>query len=291
MHDYVGYCAVNVEDKSLNLSFPLAVLYPSSTPGRPERLGPYELNVALGAPPKAGAWPLVLLSHGGGSTPLVYRTLAHALARRGFVVGLPEHPFNHLGNNAWEYTAQNLVARPHHLRLAADALLHHPPFAAVLKPNAVALIGHSMGGYAALAAAGGAPMTGPRESPAGAPEPVATVADGRVRALVLLAPATAWFSHPGALRRVHAPILLLTAEHDAHTPPVYAQLVRDGVPNPARLTHRVVANAGHFSFLSPFPAARISPDFPPSQDPPGFDRARFHDALPAEIAAFLALHV
>ena len=291
MNDYVGYDVLTVEDKAMNLSFPLTVLYPSSTPGRPERLGPYELDVARGAPPKAGAWPLVLVSHGGGSTPLVYRTLAHYLARHGFVVGLPEHPFNHRGDNTWEYTAQNLVARPRHLRLAADALLHHPPFAAVLKPDAVAIIGHPMGGYAALAAAGGQPMTGPQESPAGGPEPVATVADGRVRALVLLAPAAAWFSHPGALRRVHAPILLLSAEHDAHTPPAYAQLVRDGVPDPARLTHRVVANAGHFSFLSPFPAARISPDFPPSQDPPGFDRARFHEVLNPEIAAFLALHI
>jgi hypothetical protein len=30
-----------------------------------------------------------------------------------------------------------------------------------------------------------------------------------------------------------------------------------------------------------------SPTFPPSQDPAGFDRARFHEEMNAEIAAFL----
>jgi hypothetical protein len=40
-------------------------------------------------------------------------------------------------------------------------------------------------------------------------------------------------------------------------------------------------------FLSPFPPDLISPAFPPSQDPPGFDRAALHPLLNAEILTFL----
>jgi predicted dienelactone hydrolase len=66
-----------------------------------------------------------------------------------------------------------------------------------LKPDAVAVVGHSPGGYTAPAVAGG---------------------DDRLNALVLLAPATAWFQAEDSLHTVRIPILMLTAEHDAHTP-------------------------------------------------------------------------
>jgi hypothetical protein len=50
---------------------------------------------------------------------------------------------------------------------------------------------------------------------------------------------------------------------------------------------RDVAGGGHFAFLTPFPDALRRPDFPPSQDPPGFDRAAFALRLPVEILAWL----
>ncbi|MCB1692668.1 MAG: hypothetical protein KDI19_07870, partial [Pseudomonadales bacterium] len=61
------------------------------------------------------------------------------------------------------------------------------------------------------------------------------------------------------------------------------QRVRD----PSRVTLRIVQGAGHFSFLSPFPAHMAGADFPPSTDPPGFDREAFHKTLPPKIEAFL----
>ncbi len=80
---------------------------------------------------------------------------------------------------------------------------------------------------------------------------------------------------------------MLSAEHDELTPAFHAQVVVERVPDPAKLRHRVVANAGHFAFLAPFSAALTKPSFPPSQDPPGFDRVRFMDELNAEVTAFL----
>lgn len=285
MDYFVGYRELQVTDAALNLTFLLRVLYPTAAPGQAESVGPYALDVAREAPIRPGVFPLVLVSHGTGGSGLVYRTLAHHLARHGFVVGLPEHPHNNRDDDAWAHTPQNLRARPRHLQLGIDALLQQ--FAGALQPDAVGLIGHSMGGYTALALAGGQPTATPRDSPDWQQQPIPVPSDARVKALVLLAPATPWFLKEGALRNVRVPVLLLEAEKDEHTAHFHAQIVLDGLPDRSQLTHRVVPNAGHFSFLSPFPAARVSPAFPPSQDPPGFDRARFHAEMNAEILAFL----
>ena len=156
----------------------MLLLQPARAAERPEPLGPYLLAVARDAPAADGAFPPVAVSHGAGGSPLSHRLLAAPLARHGLVVALPTHP-------------------------VADA---------------VAVVGHSMGGYTALALAGGRPSA---------------------------------FAHEAPLER------------------------------------RTVPSAGHFSFIAPFPAATAGPAFAPSQDPPGFDRAAFHEALNAEGPAFL----
>lgn len=283
MSDFVGCRTLEIADAALGVAFPLLVLYPSSTPGQPERIGPYLLNVALDAPSGPGPLPVVLISHGTGSSPLTHRLLAHFLARHGFVVGLPRHHANHRDDNTWHNTPANLLARPRHLRLAIDGLLAE--FGAALQPNWVALIGHSLGGYTVLALAGGQPGSLPHEH--GTPQLIPTAPDARVQALVLLAPATVWYRAAGALRHVRLPILLLTGEKDEWTPDFHAQIVLDGVADRRRINHRVIENAGHYSFLSPFPPERTSPVFPPSQDPPGFDRTRFQADLQVEIREFL----
>ena len=285
---HVGYRALTVADPELALTFPLNVFYPTATPGQPTPVGLYQVEVASAAPMAAGPWPVVLLSHGTGSSGLVHRNLALFLARRGYVVGLPEHPHNNRDDNAWANTRQNLVARPRHLQFALEALLADAALAPVLRPEAVALIGHSLGAYTALALAGGQPWSRPADSPDEVAHPIPVpAADARVRALVLLAPAVPWFAPVGALAGVRQPILLVVGGQDELLPPAHADIIRRGVPDPAQVEFRLIENAGHYSFLSPFPAARVSPAFPPSQDPPGLDRARFHEELYAEVLAFL----
>ena len=285
MPDFVGCRTLGISDDVLALNFPLLVLYPSGTPGRPEAIGPYALDVALDAPIGPGPFPVVLISHGTGGSPLTHRLLAHFLARHGFVVGLPRHHANHRDDNAWHNTPANLVARPRHLSLALDGLFAE--FGAALRPDFVALIGHSLGGYTALALAGGRPGSLPHEHADGTPQPIPVVPDARVRALVLLAPATVWYRAPAALREVRVPILLLMGAQDEWTPDFHAQIVLNGVADRQQVQHRIIENAGHYSFLSPFPPERTGPAFPPSQDPPGFDRMRFQTELPAEILTFL----
>ncbi|KRF31698.1 alpha/beta hydrolase family protein [Paenibacillus sp. Soil787] len=284
---YAGYCETEIFDASLGRSFPMLVMYPSNTPESEDRLGPYPLELARDAEPAEGTFPLVLVSHGSGGTPLAYRTLARHLARNGFIVGMPEHPFNNRNDNSLEGTAKNLSYRPRHLKMAVDWFFENKRFDGKMKPDAVTIIGHSMGGYTALAAAGGVPTSFPHESPDYQPQLIEVEPDRRIRSLVLLAPASVWYQAEGALNSVTVPILMLDAEKDSHTPLFHAQIILGGVADRNMILYRTVENAGHFSFLSPFPESMINSSFPPSQDPPGFDRVQFQKTLQDEILSFL----
>ena len=275
---YVGSRELVVYDADENISFRVWVQYPALQKPEPLSFGPYSLEVSVNANLVAGVHPLVLVSHGSGGTPFAYRTISTFLAKCGFIVVLPEHYGNNRNNNELENTDRNLVLRPKHIRLMLDQLLADPFLNGQVLPGKVAMIGHSMGGYTALALAGGIART-----PEG--RRIETVSDDRIRALVLMAPGTGWFFN--GLQEVRIPILLLTAEHDLVLPPWTGELVRQGVPDPSLVECREIRNAGHFSFLSPFPAAMVRPGFLPATDPEGFDRQRFHETLPEEILRFL----
>lgn len=275
---YVGSRQLIVQDGLNDMTFPVLIHYPTPVPSSPVSFGPYIMEVSPDAAILEGRFPLVVISHGNGGSHLLYRSISLHLARLGYVVAMPEHYGNNRNNNSLENTVQNLMLRPRHISLTIDALLANPDFNHHILADSIAVIGHSMGGYTALALAGGVPYT--KEA-----ERVPVTADPRVKAIVLLAPGTGWFK--GNLDSVTVPILMLTAEHDAVTPSWNAAIVLNGVPDPSGVTYQEVKNAGHFSFLSPFPPTMKRPGFLPSTDPDGFDRDRFHEELPTLVAAFL----
>ncbi len=275
-----GSHSMRIQDGPQGLSFPVLVLYPTDVPSSPVAFGPYSFDVSPDAPVAEGRFPLVVVSHGNSGSHLLYRTVAIHLARNGYVVAMLEHPGNNRNDNRLEGTYENLVNRPRHVRLTMDAVSSDPRLGAHVRADEVAILGHSMGTYTALAVAGGIPWTQDRRR-------VEVVADPRVRALVLLAPAAGWYRPEGALREVKVPILMLAAEHDPVTPRWNENVVLDGVPDSSKVRYRVVENAGHFSFLSPFPPHMRNPGFLPSTDPPGFDREAFHETLPGEVLEFL----
>jgi predicted dienelactone hydrolase len=260
--------------------FPMLVMYPSDTPAEPVGFGPFNLDMAANALPRSGCHPVVLISHGSGGTHLGYLELARRLVRAGYVVCMPEHPGNNRSNNALADSPENLANRPRHLTLALDLILADESLASELNARLVAVVGHSMGGYTALAIAGGQPSTQDGRT-------VSVQRDDRIKSLVLLAPATPWFMREGALASVKVPVLMLTGERDPHTPPFHAEVVKKGLPSDTHLEHKVVPNAGHFSFMSPFPEMMRSPDFPPGNDPEGFDRRGYQRQLADDVASFL----
>jgi predicted dienelactone hydrolase len=262
-----------VQSDTAGASFTALLHYPCEQPSKPTRFGPYELDVSVAAAPARGRFPLVLISHGSGGSPLVYRTLSLLLARSGYVVALARHPGDTLGDNALANSVETLRNRPAQLVALMDALMGDPTFGACIADESVTAVGHSMGGYTVLSVAGGQPWTRERE-------PLAVAHDARIGALVLLAPACGPFLAPGALAAVDAPVLALTAQHDSLTPDSEIRAALAGIPDQTQVTIQMVPNAGHFSFLSPFPQAMHNPQFAPALDPSGFDRDRFHQWFP-----------
>lgn len=269
MNFSIGCRIAELREEETGIPFPVVTLYPATGPERAERFGPYEIAVARDAEPAAASGPAVLISHGSGGSHLVYRHLARALARAGCTVVMPEHPRNNRNDNSLGNTDEILERRPRLLRQVADWC----------GAKSYAVVGHSLGGYTALALAGGRPSNNGQA--------LRVEHDARVRALVLLAPAVPWFQGPGALDGVRVPVQMWTAEKDVLTPAWQGEIVRRGLPSEARLEHRIVENAGHYAFLTPFPAAMAKPGFSPAEDPPGFDREAFQETLAAEVTAFV----
>lgn len=283
----VGCFLIDIPDQLQGAIITTAFLYPASGSPTREPFGPYSLEVARDAPANGDCLRLVVLSHGNSGSPWTLRETAAHLAQSGFVVALPEHPGNSRSDNSLAGTAANLENRPRHISMVIDAAFAHERLGKCLMPNRVGVIGTSIGGYTALAVAGGQPWAGPHETDDGKANPVKVVADPRVRAIVLLAPATPWFMPERSLSLVNVPILMRTGSKDEITPAWHADLVNNGVPDPLRIDHQIVPGAGHFSFLSEFPPEMKRPDFPPSNDPEGFDRKVLQPVLQKQIVDFL----
>lgn len=280
----VGCRAFAVADAVQGVTLPVHVLYPTDAAAKPERFGPYELEVARDAPVAADRLPLVAISHGNGGTPWGYRWLAPHLARAGFAVVLVEHLGNSRTDNSLADSPQNLANRPRHVKLALSAALDALARHAI---DRAAVVGHSFGGYTALAIAGGTPMAMPNQTPDGIARPVEVEHDPRVRACVLLAPALPWFLAPGALAGVRVPLLVRTAARDDLVPPFFVEKILAALPAAARMDYACVPDAGHFAFWGPVPRLLASPSFLPGQDLPGFDRAAYQAQLQGEIVSFL----
>lgn len=261
-------------------AFAAIIQYPTTDAPQRVALGPYQLDATPDATPAAGSFPLCVISHGGGGSHLLYRSIGSWLSTHGIVVISVEHPGDNRNDRSLSNTDRAAIDRPRHVSLAIDAVLADPILRRTVDHTRIAVVGHSMGGYTALALVGGRPW-----SRSGERLPVA--ADARVRAAVLLAPSTNWFLAPDALAAVTVPLLVLAGEHDEVTPASQIRQALTGLPANAPVTFEVIGGAGHFAFITPFPAHMRRPDFAPAADPPGFDRDALHRELPDRILRFL----
>lgn len=276
-----GLCHLPIPDPIFGGTFPAIVQYPTLQPAAGVDLGPFHWDATLDAPLAPGRFPVCLISHGAGGSHLLYREIATHLASAGWIVLCPEAPRDNRNDRSLSHTDESVTNRCRQLSQALDTLLGHERLAAGADSRRVGLVGHSLGGCAALALACGQPWSRNRS-------PIPVQADSRFRAAVLMAPATGCYRGPGALDKVSGTFLVLTGEKDDVTPPEDIRRDLDSLPRTATMEFVVVRGAGHYSFLSPFPASMRSPAFAPAQDPDGFDRERFHTELPRIVESFLA---
>jgi predicted dienelactone hydrolase len=222
---FTGIRQFELADDQTGDRVPLAVMYPTTTPppgqDRPG-LSPDELS--NDAPIAPGKFLLAVISHGSGGSHLVYRTLASHLASSGCVVALPGHPRNR-NDCRLEGILDCLQSRPRSFSLAIDAVVADSKLGPQVWRDRVTAIGHSAGAYTALAAA----------------------ADARVKAVVLMSPATPWFFGEGALAGVNVPILMVTSEHHPRTAPWHAEVLARALPMPSLLSFKHVPNGSRES--------------------------------------------
>ena len=152
---------------------------------------------------KNGHFPLLVFSPGGAATSPMYIQIGARLASHGFVVAIPTNYDDRVKvtGEPVSYSTRDWQAAGVHLertrdirylmtRLVADSQQSGNPLAGTIRPDAIAVAGHSLGGGAALALAGGDDLScdvafaDPNKVPPEACVPIPP--DPRIKAIVVI---------------------------------------------------------------------------------------------------------
>jgi predicted dienelactone hydrolase len=301
----VGYRRIEIQDVVTDERFPVAIWYPTTAPPSLSEFGPYTMRVARAATPADGKFGLVVISHGSGGDAFAHRDLAIALASTGYVVAAPLHPRDNFQDKSGVGSISVWIGRPKQVSLVIDRVLEDKTLGPIIERERIGVVGHSSGGYAALAVAGVKPsMNALVQHCRGVPEDarfcffggaaareavlkdgeIPDVHDRRVRAIVLLAPVGALFTDE-ALSNLAVPVRIYGAERDDLTPVRY-HAERLAKVLAAKAEYVQIKGAGHFSFIASFPDSLRNSAGEAGQDPKGFDRNVMHEKLNPEIVAF-----
>jgi len=133
------------------------VWYPTQSAAKPEKLGEniafFGISAIRNAAPSDGPYPLVVLSHGYGGSWRNLNWLAGELVAKGYVVAAPNHPGTTTMDRRPEEAAR-IWERPRDVSRVIDALSEDAAIAGDVDERRIAVIGHSLGGFTAMLAAG-----------------------------------------------------------------------------------------------------------------------------------------
>lgn len=274
-------------------------------------LATYPGTARLGAPADLtrGPYPLVVLSPGFAVTPDSYAWLAEHLASHGLVVVAPRHEETLDPSTLWRAAIDRPEVVAQTRAYVGTAAAPGGGLAGLVDPGTVAVLGHSYGGYTALAAGGArldpdAFTTGCATARAD-DDPIVFLCDalqprlddvaaGRttepepVDAIVSLAGDAAMFGEPG-LASVTAPLLVIggTADHDS--PYEWTtRLAYEGAAS-ARKVEVSLRGAGHFVFAGGCDRTRRMLRLVPTGfcDDPSWERAEARAVVRHYVTAFL----
>ncbi|MEM7771733.1 MAG: alpha/beta fold hydrolase [Cyanobacteria bacterium P01_A01_bin.37] len=199
--------------------------------------------------------PVIAISHGLGAQRSEFRVLAEHLASYGFAVFVPEHvgsntelaELRRSGNSFGKPSAAEFIDRPQDISFVLDELerlsQRDPNLRNRLALNQVGVIGHSLGGYTALALAAGQindthqNETCSNNSPTlnlslilqcqaiDLPPDPTNVQDPRIVAVMALNPVSSTILGPESLSQIEVPVMMVQASEDVLAPMVPEQLI------------------------------------------------------------------
>jgi predicted dienelactone hydrolase len=243
-----------------------------------------------------GRFPLIIFSHGMGGMREQSTFLTEHLASHGYIVAAPDHPNNTIHDLSFLENVQSALDRPMDIRAVLDHVVNqagdpHDPLYRHVRCDRVAVMGHSLGGYTALAVGGA--LVDAKAHPGKANDPdwpdYFDFSDRRVRAVVALAPYTRPAIDDFGLSRLRVPILVLGGSADAAAPfqrhlwPVFTHAA-----GPRYLMR--IDGAAHLSFANK-EFAGIVPPVVRFTDRMTLERARSNALIRAVTLAFLERHL
>lgn len=305
----VGYRSTSItyapRDGSAARTLRLVAWYPTSATTGDDVLyaGLLPAPGVLGdAPPAAlTAVPMVVFSHGNSSFAEQSAFLTEFLASHGYLVWAPDHTNNTFGEAV---PAEMLHWRPDDLRAVIDyaqALPASDPLAALVGGR-VAVVGHSFGGYTALAVGGATwavdlmlavcesgrvPALSCASLEAHEDLYRAGFGDPRVSAIVPMTPGALLTFGSAGTADIAVPALLMTGSRDQTTPnETEGDLAWQGLSTRPGNLRVDFANAGHFTF-SDACSLPISVGEGDGCSPGFIDPEVAHRAINAYVLAFL----
>lgn len=262
-------------------------------------IGPYAVQGTPGCAVEGESLPLVVISHGHGGTLMGHHDTAAALADAGFVAVAFNHPGDNFADDSAAHGVGIFESRPRDASRVLSFMLESWDSRRQLDPDAVGVFGFSRGGYTALALAGAKPSVAAagerlcggasaliaplcRELRFGDPK-LEPEADPRIRAAVVVDPLNLFDA--AGLQDVQVPVQLWASELGGHGVELeHVQAIRTSLPREPE--YHLAEGAGHFAYLAPCTArlAEVAPDI--CEDPEGFDRAAWHQAMNDAVVSF-----
>ncbi|MBI3497781.1 MAG: hypothetical protein HY058_10810 [Proteobacteria bacterium] len=282
---------------------PVVAAYPVADSAGVTVLGPYRIDAAQDAAPAEGRFPLIVVSHGTGGDVLGHHDSLTALARAGFIAATVQHPRDNYRDDSGFGTDLQTIGRPHHIVALIDGVIADARLGPRIDPTRIGMVGHSAGGYTTIVVIGGRPNFALRADymKANPDDPLmrraqavggvqrrpdlALIADPRVKAAIVMAPALGFVFDAAGLASIKVPLRIYQAQADEVLPGQWnAERLGRLMPNAPE--YQVLPGAGHFVFIAPCSEemARRAPAI--CTDPPGIDRAAIHARLNAEIVDF-----
>ncbi len=263
--------------------------------------------------------PLVVMSHGTGGAGMQMMWLGRELAARGFIAAAVDHHGNTAAEDAYDPRGFRLPwERARDLSVAIDHLLGDPEFGPRIDAARIGAVGYSLGGYTAVALAGGTTDLAKLSEFCGGPERDATCdpqpeypeadedfkrlasgdamtleslarqsdsyRDERISSFVVLAPALIQAFSQESLQAIDAPFLIISGTNDPIAPAATnSDQLHKLIPG-ARFME--IDSAGHYVFLNECSLkGRLAVSV--CRDPAGTSRAHIHADVSEAVTAYL----